>query len=130
MRLLESIAAAEDERPGPAIRESDVRGLQTLLRNGAIPEGRIFVVQRILAHATGEALGDALPAGDGWSAAAVRAWVERHGGNVTALGRRLAVGRSKLQNWGSESASARSVPPYVQAHMETLDRLAELEGRR
>lgn len=32
-----------------------------------------------------------------WSAAEVRAWIERHGGNVTAAARRLALGRTHLQ---------------------------------
>lgn len=57
-----------------------------------------------------------------WTPAEVRDWIARHGGNISALARRLRVGRSRLQNWASDSqASARPLPPYVQAHMETLD---------
>ena len=65
---------------------------------------------------------------DTWPPDAVRAWVERHGGNVTALARRLRVPRTRLQEWMSEAPSSRSVPPYVQAHMETLDKLQALVG--
>src|SRR5690606_28167216 len=65
---------------------------------------------------------------DTWAPAQVRRWVERHGGNVTALARRLRVPRTRLQNWMTDSeASRRSLPPYIQAHMETLDRLRKLD---
>ena len=61
------------------------------------------------------------PVVETWGPAEVRAWVDRHGGNVTALARQLRVARTKLQAWMSESESARTLPPYIQAHMETLD---------
>lgn len=60
-----------------------------------------------------------------WTPEQVRAWTDRHGGNITALARRLRVGRTRLQGWMSETASARPLPPYVQAHMETLDQLRQ-----
>lgn len=60
-----------------------------------------------------------------WTHLDARAWVERHGGNVTACARRLRVTRSQLGAWLADPAvasSARELPPAVQAHMETLDR--------
>lgn len=56
---------------------------------------------------------------DTWTPAEVRAWVDRHGGNVTALARRLAVHRTMLQAWLS---GRRGLPPYIQSHMSTIDR--------
>lgn len=60
----------------------------------------------------------------GWTPAEARAWVDRHGGNVTACAARLRVHRTQLQNW---LGGKRDLPPSVQAHMETLDR-HEAEG--
>ena len=62
-----------------------------------------------------------------WTAAEIRAWIERHGGNVTACARRLGVPRTQVQAWIAEpeSLSARHLPRYVQAHMETLDQHPE-----
>lgn len=57
-----------------------------------------------------------------WTPQQVRAWVDRHGGNVTACARRLRVPRTLLQAWMSEAPSARELPAYVQSHMETIDR--------
>lgn len=65
-----------------------------------------------------------LSGSDTWSPAEVREWVQRHGGNVTALARRLRVHRTRLQGWMSDSPTARSIPAYVVAHMETLDTVA------
>ena len=56
---------------------------------------------------------------DTWTPEQVAAWIERHGGNVSALARRLRVARTKLQEW---KRGTRALPRYVQAHMETLDR--------
>lgn len=61
-----------------------------------------------------------------WTPSDVRAWVDRHGGNVTACARRLRVPRTLLQAWMSEAPSARELPAYVQAAMETIDELEEL----
>lgn len=60
-----------------------------------------------------------------WTPAEVRAWVDRHGGNVAACARRLRVTRGMLGAWLADpetATSAREIPPAVQAHMETLDR--------
>lgn len=59
-----------------------------------------------------------------WTPEQVRAWVERHGGNITACARRLDVPRTQLQAWladPGETERARPLPRYVQAHMTTLD---------
>jgi hypothetical protein len=57
----------------------------------------------------------------------IRAWVERHGGNRSALARRLGIGRTHLQALlsGSERPSRQLL-----AHMDTIDRVAELEAQR
>lgn len=71
-----------------------------------------------------DARSDARAVAVAWLPADVRAWVERHGGNASGLARVLRVPRTQLQAWMAdpESAStARSLPSYVQAHMETLD---------
>lgn len=62
-----------------------------------------------------------------WTPTEARAWVERHGGNVSALARRLGVHRTRLQGWLSEDG--RELPPYIQRHMETLDQLEGLASR-
>jgi hypothetical protein len=54
-----------------------------------------------------------------WTPAEIREWVERHGGNVYQIAERLAVEPSKLYSW---IRGDRSLPRYVRAHMETLDR--------
>lgn len=59
-----------------------------------------------------------------WTPAETRAWVERHGGNVTAAARRLGVPRTQLQAWladPTETARARALPLYVQRLMAMLD---------
>lgn len=60
-----------------------------------------------------------------WDSLAVRAWIGRHGGNVSALARRLGVGRTNLQAYATDPSLMRwrTLPPYVQAHMQTLDGL-------
>jgi transposase-like protein len=61
-----------------------------------------------------------------WTPAETRAWVERHGGNISRLARRLRVPRTQLQAWladPAETSRARPLPPYIQAFMETLDTL-------
>ena len=66
-----------------------------------------------------------------WTPEQIRAWIDRHGGNVTAAARRLRVPRSKLTSWladPEEASSARPLPPYIEAHMETLDDLAEIDA--
>lgn len=68
-----------------------------------------------------------------WPPASVRAWVERHGGNVTACARRLDVARPRLTGWLSErpaASTARDLPRYIQAHMQTLDGLQAWLARR
>lgn len=63
-----------------------------------------------------------------WTHEDVRAWVERHGGNVTACARRLGIGRTRLQQWLADPAvttSARELPAYIRAHMETIDATEE-----
>lgn len=59
-----------------------------------------------------------------WTPAEVRAWIDRHGGNISALARRLRCSRTALQSWASESEGdwVRTIDPKVQAHMETIDR--------
>lgn len=64
-----------------------------------------------------------------WTPDDVRAWVDRHGGNVSACARRLRVPRTLLQAWMSEAPSARELPAYVQAAMETIDELEELRAQ-
>jgi hypothetical protein len=67
-----------------------------------------------------------------WDHERVRSWVQRHGGNVTALARRLRVGRTELQAWMADplvTSRARVLPPRVQAHMVTIDELEELRLR-
>lgn len=64
-----------------------------------------------------------------WTPAEVRAWVDRHGGNVTACARRLRVPRTLLQAWMSEARYARELPAYMQAAMETIDELEELRAQ-
>ena len=56
-----------------------------------------------------------------WTPEQVRAWIDRHGGNVSALARRLRVPRGSLQAWAGGS---RPTPPYIVALMEALDELA------
>ncbi len=59
-----------------------------------------------------------------WPPEQVRAWIDRHGGNLSACARRLRVHRTELQGWVADpdqSSSARSLPPRVQGHMESLD---------
>lgn len=55
------------------------------------------------------------------TATEVRTWVERHGGNVSALARRLGVHRSRLHDWMRDYGRS-EIPPYIVAHMETIDR--------
>ena len=59
-----------------------------------------------------------------WTHSEVRAWIRRHGGNVSRLAGRLGVRRQTLQAWAadpSEATSARPLPRYIQSHMQTLD---------
>lgn len=63
------------------------------------------------------------PYPDPWTPEEVEAWVARHGGNVSDLARRLRVGRRMLQMW-KQGQGGRPLPPYIQAHMETLDETA------
>jgi hypothetical protein len=59
-----------------------------------------------------------------WTPEQVRAWVERHGGNVSAAARRLRWPRSRLQAALADPAEARTaaeLPAYIQAHCETMD---------
>ena len=66
-----------------------------------------------------------------WTPAHVSEWVERHGGNVTDLARRLAVSRKRLHSWKQEEGrDRRSLPKYVQAHMADLDELAAVTAER
>lgn len=61
-----------------------------------------------------------------WTAADVREWVDRHGGNTSALARRLDVARNSLVGWQAhreQSSSARTIQRDVRAHMRTLDAL-------
>lgn len=64
---------------------------------------------------------------EAWGPAEARAWVARHGGNISALARRLRVSRSRLQDWLSETGRS-ELPSYIQAHMETIDKVAALNG--
>ncbi len=60
-----------------------------------------------------------------WTPTGIRAWVDRHGGNVTALARRLGIGRTHLQ----DLLSGRREPSRaLVAHMETLNELAAASG--
>jgi hypothetical protein len=68
-----------------------------------------------------------------WFPDEIRAWVERHGGNVSAMARRLRIGRTHLQHLlsGRERPSRALI-----AHMKDIDqisallaRIAELEAR-
>jgi transposase-like protein len=62
-----------------------------------------------------------------WTHEQVRAWVERHGGNISALARELGVRRQSLQAWMADPAttsSARPPSPMAQRLMEALDALA------
>lgn len=60
-----------------------------------------------------------------WLPAETRAWVDRHGGNVTACAARLGVHRTQLQSW---LGGRRGLPPAVQAHMESIDRYQRVIG--
>lgn len=63
---------------------------------------------------------------DTWGPTETRAWVARHGGNLTACAHRLDVPRTLLQKWAASKDThrdARTLPRYIQAHMYTLDGL-------
>lgn len=126
-RILEAVAG------NAALRQTDVRGLRALLRNRHIPAERVGLVESVLALA-GEMDADVAPdvAEPGtWSPDEVRAWTERHGGNVSRLAREMGVSRQTLQGWMADpatTASARPVLPIAQRLMEAWDRIAELEG--
>lgn len=66
---------------------------------------------------------------EAWTPEQVRAWVERHGGNVTALARRLRCGRTALQAWMTDKEWGRPLDPKVQAHMETINKLEALRAQ-
>jgi len=57
--------------------------------------------------------------------AEIRAWVDRHGGNVTSCAARLGVHRTQLQSW---LGGKRDLPPAVRAHMESIDRYQRVIG--
>lgn len=57
-----------------------------------------------------------------WTPAEIRAWIERHGGNISALARRLGIGRTHLQALIAEGGThQREISRQLQAHMETID---------
>lgn len=69
-------------------------------------------------------------AAETWTPAEVRAWVDRHGGNVTALARRLGIGRTHLQALIADRGQHQRVPSRaVQSHMRTIDELADCQER-
>lgn len=66
-----------------------------------------------------------------WTPAEIRAWVERHGGNISAAARLLRVPRHGLQIWLADperSIGAQPLPPSVQRSMELMDEIAMLRA--